>query len=570
MRDIQLWTKESGIGRLLAAFPKLYPCFYEEPLEEGPGEEEERRLRQQWKKKLEPVLWLPKLWAAYMRDSEKLLLRQEKSREFRQAYEKLYWNHVDMYAVNESGNRSGVLLEERLERWLYEEKDDKKVLLGEFGDGKTFFTYCFARKLQESFRLSPDRGYIPIRFALQDYREGMGPEAFLQNRLLELGGSLTDLLELREQYRVLVILDGFDEMSRSVDAGTVRENAARLLELCRYLGEGKILITSRKQCFLENGRKEFLRDRLGGFEVLELAALDQEKAFRFAQERAVTEEQKAKFLQWRRSVGENTVLAKPLFLEMTVALMEAGHSMELDEVSVYEAYIDECLKRKFEISLEHRKTMLKRAEIIERAKEILEELAWRLQEEGKDRISPRLLPQLREGSMADWLWELPEEDGEDAKGRISMRSLLKYEDTDEISFFHRSVKEYFVAVRLVRLLDEGEDALLEALENGSYNYEIFRFAGVMIQRQKAQEKERVRRIAGLLGGSRIREGRNGAAAAAMNLMYRVRNRLPEGNYRGLDLSGIYVPGADFSGRDFEGSSFLGANLNNVRPGMEAV
>ena len=69
-------------------------------------------------------------------------------------------------------------LEDKIYRWLEEPVSQSPVLflLGEFGSGKTFFTYVLTRKLVEKFRQSPKNGWIPIRFALKNIGENFNPE----------------------------------------------------------------------------------------------------------------------------------------------------------------------------------------------------------------------------------------------------------------------------------------------------------------------------------------------------------------------------------------------------------
>ena len=96
-------------------------------------------------------------------------------------------------------------------KWLHEPLPKKAslILLGEFGDGKSFFTYCLTRKLSEEF-CETQNGWITVRFSLRDFNTGgnrsstyLTPQEFLKQRIELFGANLNGWYEIREKHNIL-------------------------------------------------------------------------------------------------------------------------------------------------------------------------------------------------------------------------------------------------------------------------------------------------------------------------------------------------------------------------------
>lgn len=68
-------------------------------------------------------------------------------------------------------------------------------------------------------------------------------------RLEQFGANLEQWRNLAEKYKILVILDGFDEMSTGMDLQTVEKNAVRLCAAIRFFSGAKVIVTSRYPVF---------------------------------------------------------------------------------------------------------------------------------------------------------------------------------------------------------------------------------------------------------------------------------------------------------------------------------
>ena len=57
------------------------------------------------------------------------------------------------------------------------------LLLADFGEGKSVFTYCLTRRLSEEFRAAPDGALFPLRIPLREFREAGTARGLLERRL---------------------------------------------------------------------------------------------------------------------------------------------------------------------------------------------------------------------------------------------------------------------------------------------------------------------------------------------------------------------------------------------------
>src|SRR5262249_49149713 len=138
-------------------------------------------------------------------------------------------------------------LENYVEDWLAEPDRPVLFLLGEFGDGKSFFTYAQARRLVARWTADRVGGWLPLRLSLTKF-PGNARE-FLRQRLEEFDADIGGWRELGKTAKRLVMLDGFDEMSVALDQETVTRNIKDLLECVQEFEDCKLLITSRTHFF---------------------------------------------------------------------------------------------------------------------------------------------------------------------------------------------------------------------------------------------------------------------------------------------------------------------------------
>jgi len=579
IRDIQFWTQDENVQNLFALFPDLYAKFYgtwEDSPYKNWSVEKQKHTFKHWKAKLTPVPLLPKKWREYLRQPAKLLTQCEGDRATCEQYECLYSNYVPMRLLDEEELPIDGTAEEYILQWLHCPEKSFLLLLGEFGDGKTYFTYTLARKLANRFNESPETGWIPIRLTLSDLRDGlMDCREFLHRRLREFGGTLSEWNDIQRNYRFLVILDGLDEMSLGMHDTAVLENLGRLEELIEQFNGHKLIITSRKMAIYADKIRERIMDCLHRPEVLHLAPITQKDCLAYLKKFTETPQRKERLLKMQNTHDLLGLAAKPLFLEMMQVLLDDDDIKELDAAGIYQQYTEKVLTRKFKMQLRLNNDYTSPERVRTNVLHLLEELALCLQTEGMDSISlDDFKKTIGQNNLADMLWSTigTPYTSIDADNRMMNRSLLKYDSKDSLKacFCHRSMKEYFVARGLIQNLcknpNKGKTLLMEC----SFGYEILEFAGkAILQLNKQQQRDLMQNLYDFVHETKgkadhpLRESYERLGANSINLIYYAGFKLQGTDWSGLLLNNAILSGMDLSGKDFSHSSLRFAHMENA-------
>ncbi len=573
IKNIQIWSEENCIRELLGIEPELYAIFYGKQSDKESDSdkwsiEKKNEIVRKWKRKLMPVIMLPKGLHLYPSQSEKIMFELQNDVSARVQYELLFQYRVKMSFYKDNQETQQISLEEDMEYWLFSESCRIRLLLGEFASGKTFFLYCLCRKLLAEFANNPQKNYIPICISLKNLREADTPFELIERRMKELGCNYEDFYNMKEKFHVLVCLDGFDEITSVVDDKTIGKNIRLLATCCEHLTGAKILITSRPQCFEKNDVKKWLSERMGGVEILHMAPVGQEAGEQFVLHGIEDEE---RMERWEQLLGNRNIRAlmeKPFFLDMIRMLLKSGEKIGENAVSVYEHYIRECLKRKFDHSFDREDVaLLDKGETIDRIYHSLCSMAYKLQSQGEETVRVSEFETYLGESAAKVLWmqeRAGEEAGQDADNRFSMRTLLKYADEsgDRVEFSHRSIREYFVAVYLWNLLKDDNPNFKEELWKNYYSHETLGFLAELIQGEPSKREKSMYKLIELMEQDIVQSN---LSAKIMQILYFANEdrKIPKANWSKKNLSDISIPGADLSDQNLRGAIFTNANLNNV-------
>jgi hypothetical protein len=577
--DVQVWTPETGIEEFFGLAPELYDAFGMNSVNPHPKEwsaDQRKTVVDKFRKRLDPSVRLPEGWETYLRTPAKLCMHREKPLEL----EALFALHVPVRGRFDVGDSAAQPVEDRVRAWLASEKM-VLLLLAEFGAGKTSFGYCLARKLASEFRRSPQEGWIPVRFPLRDYWEAGTSRAFLERRLKEIGATLDGWKEICGKHRVLVILDGFDEMSRRLHPKAVTRNIDALLACCAEFENLKILVTSRTHFFASPVDKKRLLDRLGAPRILHLAPFSRQAVTQHLEQFAAAHGKQATLARIRQMHDPIGLGSKALFLEMLkVTLQSPVLPADLDDLTLYETYVNDSLRRKIE-QLDDEERQADREGLIHNLIRILEDVAISLQLSNREYVLLGDVARGSDRSLANVLWRMseseetqatvPAADAEaDARAQIGIRSLLSrveirnMETKWPVDFCHRSIREYFVARALCRILAEsgadqaeGKAIMKEVL----LSHEILDFVAGLMRRETVRWQQRLQAL--LKEATRIRKSGH-LGGNVVTLLYRLNgNQLPGTDWRGFDLDGADLAGADLTEKKFIGSSLRYANLDNA-------
>jgi hypothetical protein len=238
---IQAWGPEEGIEEFFAIEPSAYRAVYGTEPSPVP---DVAAVVARWADKLKPVIRLPSPLKGYLANTRMHSLGGEDHAHFNA----LLGESIEVDAVNPAGSPLG-RLSDVLAGWIDDPARRRFLLLGEFGDGKSFACYRLIRWLAGKYLDDPSSCYFPLRLPLRDLVKAGNPQELLARRLQTLGADMRDWAIVQDISPTLVVLDGFDEMSGQLDHDTVRNNLSLLGECVEYFNESKILVTSRTHFF---------------------------------------------------------------------------------------------------------------------------------------------------------------------------------------------------------------------------------------------------------------------------------------------------------------------------------
>ena len=572
--SIQVWSPETGVREFFGLEPEVFDQFYEsedgEPHPRTWDETKRSAVRKKWMARLARPLRLPVGWTEYIRDPAKLCTRAEDSTKFLETDA----NHVTMRCLNSAGALLEKPLKDYVEDWLRQTNKPSLFLLGEFGDGKTFFTYVLARQLVEAWLKNREAGWLPLRFTLKKYPGNAAQ--FLEQRLKEFRADMAGWIEMERHSQKLVILDGFDEMSVKVGPAAVTKNIGDLLACADEFKGCKILITSRTHFFENRKDAQRLLSRLGDPEVYQLAPIGRKEALQNLQnhlDRLFGAEQARERLSRIHQMNDPIGLAcKPLFLHMLKVVLSGPEIPEdLNVHKLYEGYIQDSLEQNERRLDDGDNQAAKPTEIIPNMRGILGELAEELQRSKQAYVSLRRFKAKSGKPIAELLWRLSggEEMETDAQTRVGARSLLtRVSDEAEdgewlVDFCHRSMKEYFVGIRLCEAVEAGLEAGQTFLKEVPMNHEILQFAAER-WREIGSTSLASDRLLQLISQSGPGNFPGLSGGYAISLLCRLNPDLPRHfDWKNKVFDGADLEDADLSGLDFSDSSFVEANLANV-------
>ena len=560
--QIQVWSRDDDISDLFALEPAAFEAVYGSPPQAVPSEE----IIQGWRDRLKPTLRIPPSVLSYLTDpTQHILVNVDDDKDFTE----LYGHQVSMRAADELGTPIGDL-EKVVRNWL--DNDDRRVLLllGEFGDGKSFFGYTLTRRLAEEYLEAPKEGCLAIRLALSELPGAGDGRQLLERRLRDIGSTYADWLGAVRISRALIILDGLDEMSVQVDPATVANNLHLLSACVHNLPAGKILITSRTHIFEGRRQRDRFLEKLQKPMVLQLTPISRAKRVEHLSTFAKGADLGDKFLTLSRLYDPIGLAAKPLFLQMIKITLPRLPDDRFDQLILYDTYVDICIRRKIEL-LEDKDLQASHDEIVEALTRILEQVALKLHIEGCEFVDLKSF-KLGFGSLSGVLWRITggtqdDEREEDVRTRVRIRSLLKQAEhtnfgTWPVSFFHRSMREYFVAKAIMRALREDSDNGRRVLSDAVLHPVIVSFLVLMLKSADDLSEMKIRLESH--ARSAVRGSRScHLGGNALTLLFRLPGDVSYRGWNGLELDNANLSGADLSGMDFTGSSLRQAIMDNA-------
>lgn len=250
-------------------------------------------------------------------------------------------------------------IDKYIEDWL--SKDDKNhiTLLGDYGTGKSSFLLYLTYILAKSFKDDPFNLPIPIFVSLKNY-----------NRIKDIKGMILDVLKndyniiihspiyfqnLLEHGKIILLLDGFDEMESKSNKDIIIKNFDEITKLVTK--KSKVILTSRTHYFKTHSQvndifnpqydTELLKMIRGNhrFEIVELLEFNNDQIIEFLSMH--TENYMEMWGKIKSTYNLEDLSKRPILLEMIIrslpTLMKAGK--EINSSRLYEVYTDLWIQR---------------------------------------------------------------------------------------------------------------------------------------------------------------------------------------------------------------------------------
>jgi hypothetical protein len=360
-----------------------------------------------------------------------------------------------------------------VENWLQDKSKNLLLILGEIGSGKTWFVYkVIAEQIQ--LELSQrSRSRIPILINLREYQERMDLEYLITKRVSEHYDfrptrGFKDNSHLNEQGCLLIILDGFDEMSLKLEGSTLRENLRQLMILATP-PQSKVLLTSRTEVFYNKlyrrskntsellftseEKSKTLLDYLDEWKIIKDVV--EIEPFSNKQISDAISRRSGDFIRGQSIYQELTdpkrenifgFAKKPLFIKMIVNKFEKLISKEhFDLVDVYEELVNELIKRDEE---DGRRTLIDSSE----REHLLKKLAYDFFRGDKIK-SPISFEKLKEYVVEFMATPGAEQivNGNELTMDLITRGPLVADSRNQYAFFHQIVERYLISKYLIDL-----------------------------------------------------------------------------------------------------------------------
>ena len=344
-------------------------------------------------------------------------------------------------------------LDAYIDEWLIERGKMHISLLGEFGAGKTWFCRHYAYRQLQRFLRDPTRERLPLLITLRMFAKAMTAQQLINDALLEqynlpfVGSAYDVFRNMNQRGKLLLILDGFDEMARQVDYQTVVDN---FWELGKLADDGsKVVLTSRTEYFrwAKESERIFRGEEYGRrtivlepprFEVLYLRPFDNHQIRDVIVRRLGEEKGSSAADRILHSENLAEMARKPVLVDLLLtALDEVKADVLEDQAQVYLYATNKLLLR----NITAEKTFTSTADKLY----FLCELAWEMIKSNELRIHYTVIPERIRNYFGDRIKDQHELDNWDFDLRA--QTLLHRDAAGYYEFAHKSLAEYFVAFK---------------------------------------------------------------------------------------------------------------------------
>jgi len=500
---------------------------------------------------------------------------------------------LDCYKVevdekgNEIGREQYTSLDTYIDDWLKERGKMHISILGEFGAGKTWFCRHYAYRQLKRYLKDPAHERLPLLITLRGFTK-MPPQQLINEAMLEqyklqfVGSAFEVFKEMNRRGKLLLILDGFDEMARQVDYQALVDN---LWELAKLVDDNsKVILTSRTEYFRRAKESETV---LAGKEPCRWNIEISPPKFEVLHIRPFIDEQIRKVILLRKGEKEGYDVAerilnthnlaemarKPILVELLLAVLDEASVDFLDNpTKVYLYATNKLLLR----NINTKRTFTTTSDKIY----FLCELAWEMIKSGELRIHYKAIPEriktyFREQIKDDYELDVWDFD-------LRNQTLLHRNAAGYYEFAYKSLAEYFVAFKFAAELGclapiftqtyceaEGKSCKIPIEQKGITelaetfgtisinNFQMWAIRDLLKEMVAKDAMKRLWEVIKETKGKTTEQVKHtgGNAATLLNLI--------GGRFVGRNLEGTVLLGADLSKTDLTGTDLTCAILDEA-------
>jgi hypothetical protein len=353
-------------------------------------------------------------------------------------------------------------LDKYVDDWLKERGKTHISLLGKFGSGKTWFCRHYGFRQLKSYLDDPVNERLPILITLRDIATTINPQQMISEVLLKhyklpfAGGAFEAFQELNQRGKLLLILDGFDEMARQVDRETVVDSFWLLSQLVDE--PGKVILTSRTEYFRWARESE---DIWSGRGVRRHPSILFPPKFEAVHLESFNNDQIREAVVRRLDLADGSVVAekilgvsnlaemarKPVMVELLLAaLSEVNPDVLNSPAQVYRYATNRLLLR----NIESKRTFIAIADKLH----FLCELAWEMFTSGRLQIRFSEIPDRIKAYFGKRIKN--EEELHMWECDLRNQTVLHRDAAGNYEFAHKSIMEHFVALKIYEDLKTGK------------------------------------------------------------------------------------------------------------------
>ncbi|MFK7808671.1 MAG: pentapeptide repeat-containing protein [Saprospiraceae bacterium] len=444
-------------------------------------------------------------------------------------------------------NASHESVEDYIDEWVKNSEQNHLTVLGDFGTGKTWLSWYYSIKQLKNYNKFSHEVRIPILITLRKYADCNSweeiAERFIKNNNIRLTAS--NFNQLNKSGKLLIILDGFDELTFGGLKGSPKKHFSKLSPFVSY--HSKVIMTSRKTYFrsevdeadsikVENSIKKSgqidLRQHLR-FGTIHLKEFTHTQIKKVLKNKTPGESDE----NWSKIKSRNFLIdlaKRPVMLNMILAsLPEIDINRPINDHDLYNSYINKWIND----------TSKGRSFLDPTSKRVLiNELAWKMYYDNKLEVHYSDLIQLIKNKnilnqLTPRLLEL----------ELRNQSFLIRDNSGVFYFAHKSFLEFIVASKLKTDIENNN---YTPFKDQSILPEILHFLSLMDFNTKHLvdwvDIAREHRLKGFLTG---------------NIFSLLKNR--KYNFNNFNFSKLIIRDADFSGVDLTGSNFREADISSI-------